>query len=375
LSQPKRRKGDADAVCSAEQTAIHGIIQMENTVKNQVCSMDELYKAVGKCRRNVAWKDSVVNYSRRRIHNSRVLHESLMNGTYEISKYSIFYVYEPKKRKIVSTRMKDRVFQRSLCDNYLYHEITKHFIYDNCACQRGKGTKFARDRLKVHIMKFYRKHGLNGNALKMDLSNYFGSTRHDVASKAVHKRAHDPWACGEVDRIIISFNDGENPEIGLGLGSEVTQLIELAVLDDLDHYIKEQLHIKHYVRYMDDLIIIHEDKDYLRRCQMLITEKLTEIGLQVNKKKTQIFPLTQRIKFLGFSYELKDTGKIIMRVLPKKISHERRKLKKLVERANAGIMTREDVDKCFASWKAHAMQGNTYNLVQRMEAYYQSLWR
>ena len=356
-------------------TATNGMNQMEESVKNLVCSVDELYKAVAKCKRNVAWKDSVCNYTRRRLYNCNALHESLMNGTYEISKYSIFYVHEPKERKIVSTRMKDRVFQRSLCDNYLYEEITKHFVYDNCACQRGKGTKFARDRLKIHMSKYYRKHGTNGFVLKIDLSNYFGSTRHDVATAAIRKRVEDKWACQEVERIISSFNDGEDPEVGLGLGSEVTQLIELAVLDDVDHFIKEYLKIKHYVRYMDDFILIHEDKEYLKECKKLIEEKLKQLHLTMNKKKTQIFPLTQRIKFLGFSYELKDTGKIIMRVLPKKVSHERRKLKKLVERAKNGIMTRDAVDNCFISWKAHAMQGNTHNLVKKMEEYYQSLWR
>lgn len=348
---------------------------MDESVKNLVCGVDELYKAVAKCKHNVAWKDSVQNYTRRSLHNCYLLHESLMNGTYEISKYSIFYVFEPKKRKIVSTRMKDRVFQRSLCDNYLYNEVTRHFIYDNCACQRGKGTMFARNRLKAHLQKFYRKHGVNGYVLKIDLSNYFGSTRHEVASAAIRKRVKDEWTCQEVDRIIKSFNDGEDPEVGLGLGSEVTQLIELAVLDDMDHFIKEKLGIKHYVRYMDDFILIHEDKEYLKECKKQIEQKLTGLHLTMNKKKTQVFPLTQRVKFLGFSYELKSTGKIIMRVLPKKVSHERRKLKKLVNRAQNGIMTREDVDKCFISWKAHAEQGNTHHLVKNMESYYESLWR
>lgn len=177
-----------------------------------------------------------------------------MDGTYDIDKYTIFYVHEPKERKIVSTRIKDRVFQRSLCDNYLTAEVSKSFIYDNCACQEGKGTKFARERLKCHMQRFYRKNGTNGFVLKCDLSNYFGSTRHDVAVAAIKKRVDDEWVVAEVERIIRSFNDGDDPEVGMGLGSQVTQLVELAVLDDFDHFIKEQLHIKQYIRYMDDFI-------------------------------------------------------------------------------------------------------------------------
>lgn len=347
----------------------------ESKVKETVCDFDNLYKALWKCKRNVGWKDSVAGYVKNGLANCLTLKEQLMNGTYEISKYTMFKVYEPKERDIVSTRIKDRVFQRSLCDNYLTEEMSRSFIYDNCACQKDKGTKFARDRLKAHLQRFYRKHGVEGYVLKCDLSNFFGSTSHEIAIAAVEKRVGDEWAVAEVTRIINSFNQGENPDVGMGLGSQVTQLVELAVLDDLDHYIKERLHIKHYVRYNDDFILIHESKSHLRNCKTLIEEKITELGLKLSSKKTQLFPITQPIHFLGFSFRLTPTGKVVMKLLPAKISHERRKLRKLVERAKAGYLTREQVDECFKSWKAHAKQGDTYNLINRMYEYYQSLWR
>lgn len=351
------------------------IMTNESRIKEKVCDFGNLYNALWKCKRNVGWKDSVAGYVKNGLVNCLSLREQLMNGTYEISKYTMFKVYEPKERDIVSTRIKDRVFQRSLCDNYLTEEITRSFIYDNCACQEGKGTKFARDRLKVHLQRFYRKHDLDGYVLKCDLSNFFGSTRHDVAIAAVEKRVDDAWAVSEVTRIIKSFNQGENPDVGMGLGSQVTQLVELAVLDDFDHYIKEQLHIKHYIRYNDDFILIHEDKDYLRKCKVLIEKWITDLGLRLSPKKTQLFPITQPIHFLGFSFRLTATGKVVMKLLPEKISHERRKLRKLVERAKAGYLTREQVDECFKSWKAHAEQGDTYNLVNKMYEYYVELWR
>lgn len=347
----------------------------ESKIKDTVCEFGNLYKALRICKHNVGWKDSVAGYVKNGLINCTTLHNQLMDGTYDINKYTIFYVYEPKERKIVSTRIKDRVFQRSLCDNYLTAEVSKSFIYDNCACQEGKGTKFARDRLKCHLQRFYRKHGTSGYALKCDLSNYFGSTRHDVAIAAIEKRVDDEWAKAEVERIIRSFNDGDDPNVGMGLGSQVTQLVELAVLDDLDHYIKEQLHIKHYIRYMDDFILIHESKEYLVECKKQIEQRLDELGLTLSKKKTQVFPVTQPIHFLGFSFRLTDTGKVVMKLLPEKISHERRKLRKLVERAKAGLLTREQVDECLKSWKAHAKQGDTYNLIRKMTEFYNELWR
>lgn len=347
---------------------------MKYEIRNKVCSFDNLYIAMNKCKQNVIWKDSVAGFVKCGIKNCRLLELDLMNGTYEIQKYHTFVINEPKRREIVSTRMRDRVFQRSLCDNYLTKEITKGFIYDNCACQENKGTKFARDRLKHHLRKHFRKYGLEGYVLKCDLSNFFGSTSHEVAYNAVKKRVKDEWALKEVKRIIDSFNEGEDPNIGMGLGSQVTQLIQLAVLDDLDHIIKEKLHIKGYVRYNDDFILIHKDKEHLKYCKGVIEEEITKLELKLNQKKTQLFPITQNINFLGFRFKLMKDGNVIQKILPEKVSHERRKLKKLVLRVKNGYMTKDQVDKCFESWKAHAKQGDDYFIIRTMEKFYKELW-
>lgn len=348
----------------------------ENTeIKDLVCSFEKLYEALHKCKQNVMWKDSVAGYVKNGLVNCYKLKQSLDDDSYTIDPYTMFTIYEPKKRDIVSTRIKDRVFQRSLCDNYLYPTVTKSFIYDNGACQIGKGTNFTRDRLKCHLQRHYRKYGLNGYVLKCDLSNYFGSTPHRVAIEAIDKRVPDEWAVDKVVQIILSFNQGDDPNIGMGLGSQVTQIIQLAVLDDFDHYVKEQLHIKGYVRYNDDFISIHPDKQYLREAQEKITEKLSDLGLTLSSKKTYIAPITQPIRFLGFSFRLTETGKVICKVLPENVSHERRKLKKLVQRVREGKMTKPEVDECYKSWKAHIAYGNIHKLILEMDKYYKELWR
>ena len=91
----------------------------KSSVKESVCDFGNLYAALWVCKRNVGWKDSVAGYVKNGLVNCLALKEQLMKGTYELSKYTMFKVYEPKERDIVSTRIKDRVFQRSLCDNYL----------------------------------------------------------------------------------------------------------------------------------------------------------------------------------------------------------------------------------------------------------------
>lgn len=348
---------------------------MENEIKEIVCDFESLYKAMRVCKQNVIWKDSVAGFVKNGLANCYKLRQQVLNGTYKIDDYTIFRVYEPKEREIVSTRFKDRVFQRSLCDNYLYDELTKTFVYDNCACQKNKGTDFARNRLECHMQKHFRKHGLNGFILKCDISNYFGSTPHDVAISAVAKRVDDEWALSEVTRIIKSFSQGVDPDVGMGLGSQVTQLIELAVLDDLDHYIKEKLHIKHYIRYMDDFILIHDDKEYLRQCRALIESRLQSYGLKLSVKKTQLQPVGQPVHFLGFSYQLTGTGKVIKRILPERISHERRKLRKLANLVNQGVLTKEHVFECYKSWRAHASKGDNHKVILEMDKFYKNLWR
>lgn len=359
----------------------------KSEVKDEVCDFDNLYRAMLHCKHNVMWKDSVAGYVKNGLVNIHKLKKSLEEGTYELDKYTCFKVYEPKERDIVSTRIKDRVFQRSFCDQYFYRVMTRSFIYDNVACQVGKGNEFGRKRLIAHLQQFFREYGLEGWAFKTDLTNFFGSTSHEVALNAVTKRLDNEWAVGVANEVINSFNQGADPDVGMGLGSEMTQLVELAVLDDLDHYIKEQLHIKHYIRYNDDMILIHESKEYLQECKVKIKEWFEERGLTMSPKKTQLFPIKQGIRFLGFRFRLVQTGKVVMTVLPEKVSHERRKLRKLVGRAKAGLMTREEVDKCYESWKAHVgnqhkrgtvgkkAHRDTHNLILCMDKYYKELWR
>lgn len=362
----------------------------EKDVKKIVCYFEKLYKGMRKCKQNVIWKDSVAGYvvvnGLANCYKTKKQHE---NGTYKIDGYTVFKVHEPKERTIVSTRIKDRAFQRSLCDNYLTKQISKCFIYDNGACLPNKGTEFSRKRFYVALQRHYRKYGSNGFALKCDLSDYFGSTRHDVAIKSIQKRVRDNWACNEVIRIINSFTQGKDPTIGMGLGSAVTQLIQLAVLDDLDHYIKEVLRIKNYVRYMDDFILLHDDKAYLTYCKEKIQAHITSLGLKLNQKKTQLQPITQPLHYLGFSFRLTETGKVVVKMLPQKVSHERRKLTKLVQQAKQGILTKEQVDHCYESWKAHTsgitqnkpkgepnrhLKRHTHQLVIEMDKFYKHLW-
>ena len=343
-------------------------------VKENVCSFENLYEAMNKCKNSVMWKTSVSGFVKNGLINCNKLHNQLMDGTYKIDKYSYFTITEPKKRDIVSTRMKDRVFQRSFCDNYLYEVMTKGLIYDNAACQIGGGTDFTRNRLTAHLQRFFRKHGKDGYVLQCDISGYFGNTKHSVAKRIAKERVDDDWALSHIYKIIDSYGTEENPEMGLGLGSQVTQLIQLCILDEMDHFIKDVLRVKAYVRYMDDFLIIHEDKEYLKYCLEEINKQLQKVSLNLNNKKTQIFPLSHGIDFLGFKFLLTDSGKVIKKLLKEKISQKKRKLRKMKKLVDQGLITKEDVNKSYESWKSSVRKGNTYSLIISMDQFYKNLW-
>ena len=337
------------------------------TPKEICCSFENLLKATRVCKQGVIWKDSVAGFTKNELKNCMQLHNELMSGTYKISKYSIFVIQERKKRIIVSTRIRDRVVQRSLCDNYLYKELTKGFIYDNCACLIGKGTDFARNRLKCHLQRYYRKYGNNGYVLKVDIHDYFGSTPHYVAKRAVDKRIKDEWAKQMVYDVIDSFNHISEDK-GLGLGSQITQLVQLAVLDDLDHEIKERLKIKYYVRYMDDFVLISNNKEELINALNLIKKRLAEMKLSINEKKTQISQIKNGINFLGFRFTLSETGKVYMTILKNRISKARKRLKKLSRKVDS-----EKLDECYQCWRHFVSKGNSYRLLSVMDIYEENL--
>ena len=340
-------------------------VYMEKDYFDDAMSYGGLRDALRLACRGVRWKDSVVGYELHAAQNTQKLLQEIRGGTYRISPYQLFTIYEPKKREIVATRIRDRQVQMALCRGGLYEDITEHFIHDNCACQNGKGTDFALKRVKTHLRRYYQKHGPDGWVLKCDIKKFFPNTPHDTAKQAIEKRVSDPKARQMVFSVIDSF-DGDR---GIGLGSQISQLVELAVLDDLDHFIKERLRVKYYERSVDDFILIHESKDFLKSCWAAIDGLLHEIGLELNAK-TRLYPLRQGVKFLQWRFILTDSGKIVMKMNAAKVGKERQRIRKLAAKEAAGLIPEGTTWNSVQSWMGNAMRGDSYFRVRRMREYY-----
>lgn len=250
--------------------------------------------------------------------------------------------------------------------------MTKSFIYDNFACQKGKGPDVARDRLKEFLRRAYRRYG--GNTFyvaQFDIHKYYMSIDHSIA-KDKFKKKLDPGIYTMVETILDSQYEGDT---GYDPGSQLVQIAGISFLDELDHYIKEVLRIKEYIRYNDDFILIHNDRDYLEFCQTKIVEKLAAIKLETNLKKTRIYAVTEGIGFLGFNFKITETGKVLMFIKPEKVQAERKKLCRMVKKSLAGEIPKESVDASYEGWRHHASKGDSNKLLYKMDKYYDSLWQ
>lgn len=337
---------------------------------DKVFTFDNLYCAFKKCCRDVGWKASTQRYKANALQNINDTLRSLQNGTYKSRGFYEFDVVERgKPRHIKSVHISERVVQRCLCDNALVPMFGKSFIYDNGACIEHKGIDFAVRRLVCHLQRHFRKHGTNGYALVFDFSRYFDNIQHEPLKEIVDKAFTDT----RIARLVNGFID-DFGEVGLGLGSQISQVSALMYPNRLDHYIKEVLRIKHYGRYMDDGYLIHDSKEHLQKCLQEIRRICAELGIKLNAKKTQIVKLSRGLNFLKRHFILTDTGGVIIKPARKGITKMRHKLRTFKRWLDEGKMTIGDIWTSYISWKGHIKHCNAYRTTVNMDALYDKLF-
>ncbi len=339
--------------------------------KESVIGFDALYVSLLKCKKGVLWKDSVAGFYLRSGERISGLCDELHRETYQPQKPKHFKITSPKPRDIASIAFRDRIYQRSLNDNVVYPTVTRSFIHDNFACQKGKGTDAARDRLKEFLRKYYRKHGTDGFVAQFDVHGYYPNMDHEKCEKMFQKRL-DSWSFERVQANLRFDYDGDK---GYNPGSQLVQIAGIAMLDGMDHYIKENLRVHLYIRYMDDFILIHENKAYLEYCKTRIEEYLNGLCFELNEKKTRIFRIKDGIVFLGFDFRITDTGKVLMQIRSENVKRERKKLTRLVRKSKNGELPRSSVDASYQAWRNHASKGDNFKLIGRMDKFYKELWR
>lgn len=331
----------------------------------KLCDLDYLYDSFQKCKKGTDWKASVQYYEFNLIKNIYLLRKSLINGTYRQKPFFEFDLNERgKTRHIKAMNINDRVLQRNLCDNVLNPALKKYLIYDNGASIKGKGVEFTRRRLKVHLQKYYRKHGNKGYVLLIDFSKYFDNIRHDILCKKIAEKIEDEKINSLTSYLVSTFG-----EKGVGIGSQISQTAGIFYPTELDNFYKIVKGCKFYGRYMDDTYIIHENKDFLRELLREYRTIANKLGIIINEKKTQILKLEKGFSFLKMRYFLTESGKILIVPCRKTITRERRKLKKL-----AGInMPKDKIREQYKSWRGNIIRFNAYKSVRNLDALYKTI--
>lgn len=329
---------------------------------DKVFTFDNLYNAYRKCCLGVGWKASTQRYKANALQNINNTLSLLHNGSFKSRGFYEFDRCERGKlRHIKSIHLSERVVQRCLCDNSLVPMFSRSFIYDNGACIKGKGIKFAIDRLKCHLQRHYRKYGTDGYALVFDFSKYFDNIQHEPLKQCVDKVYTDTRLAALMKQLVDDFGDK-----GLGLGSQVSQVSALMYPNKVDHYIKEKLRVKNYARYMDDGYLIHPSKEYLQKCLDELREQCATLGIKLNEKKTQIVKLTRGIPFLKRRFILTDTGAVIIKPARKGVTKMRHKLRTYRAWVDCGKMTVAEVNASCTSFIGGIKRCNAYRTIQNI---------
>ena len=285
--------------------------------------------------------------------NINKLVKELTSKTYKLGKYKIFKIYDPKERLIEALPYKDRVVLMCFCKKVIEPKLENRLIYDNAASRKKKGSDFAINRLHGFMRKFYINTGGNNFFfLKCDISKYFQSIDHDILIAKLRKCGFSEDEMWFMEMVIRASRSGDAR--GVPLGNQTSQWFALLYLDDMDRLIKEKLHVACYVRYMDDFILLGENKEFLRKCKTEIENFCAEkLRLTLNAK-TQIGMVKNGIDFLGYNHKLTATGKITKSIRASARERQKRYLKAIAYYYMAGVIDDDYIASRQASFLAHA---------------------
>lgn len=213
----------------------------------------------------------------------------------------------------------------------------------------------------------YSLYGYGGFVLKCDVKKFFYNINHSVMKQCVRKYIQDENVVGVCDMFIDS-TDGN----GLPLGNQCSQVFALMYLNEMDHYITEDLGCKFYGRYMDDFFLLSNDKEFLKDCLERIRKHLYSLGLELNNK-TEIVPISKGIRFLGFHTYLTPQGNVVRILTGENKRAIKKRLRKYAGLVKSGKMSEAKFYEKYNAWKNHASHGNCYNLINSMDIFVTSL--
>ena len=332
---------------------------MPKTIRNKYykyLTYEKLIEAHKKSRKGKGYRKEIILFNLKQEEYIMWLLEKLQTKTYKHGGYSVFYVTEPKLRKIEKSRYIDRIVHRWLVDNFLEPAFVPKFVTTSYACLKGRGmhkacldVQKAMKHCKIIWNEYY--------ILKMDVAKYFDNINKEILFNIIKRKIKDKDLLWLIHEILYA----QKREKGLEIGNYTSQMFANIYLNEIDQYIKHQLKVKWYFRYLDDSVILVKTKQQAKEILEKIKTFLID-NLQLNlNKKTQIFKNKQGVNFCGYKineYRLKirDKGK-------RKLKKKDKVLKKKIKQSK---ITSKEAKKYLAGHMGYIKIADTYNLESKL---------
>jgi RNA-directed DNA polymerase len=281
----------------------------------------DLVKAYFDCRRTKRNSASALAFEERLEHNLRELFDELQARAYTPGRSICFAITRPKPREVWAATFRDRIVHHVL-HNRISPRFQARFIADSCACIPGRGTLYAAERLEAKVRSITQNWSRPAHYLKCDLANFFVSIDKHIVRDLLASQIHEPFWIALAETIL--FNDPRQDfdlrgdpaalqrvplhkrltshptHLGLPIGNLSSQFFANVYLDVLDQYVKHVLRCRHYIRYVDDFVLLHESPQWLNEAKVGIEALLAEkLAARINPSKTILQPIERGIDFVG----------------------------------------------------------------------------
>lgn len=256
----------------------------------RICSMENLLQAFQNASNGKRKRDEVKRFEADLDTNLRQLQVELTTRTYTTSAYEVFVKYEPKRREIYKLPFRDRVVQWAIMQ-VLEPVWTPQFTSDTHACIRGRGIHSLLRQLRTDLR---RDPDGTRYCLKIDVRKFYPSIDHGILKQVIRRKLKDPDVLWLLDGIIDSAS-------GVPIGNYISQYFANLYLSELDHLLKEDVGVRYYYRYADDIVLLSDSKEYLSGVLVYINHYLNDSRLLTLKSNFQIYPVESRgIDFVGY---------------------------------------------------------------------------
>jgi RNA-directed DNA polymerase len=337
-----------------------------------IIDFENLLLAARQAQRGKRYRPNVLDFNYHLDRELLRLQRELSDKSYKPGKYRTFSIFDPKPRMISAAPYRDRVIHHALC-NVIMPLLEPSLIADTYANRTGYGSHRA-------LKRFTHFACTSQYVLQCDIRKYFPSIDLEILKGLLRRKIKCPDTLWLIDTIIDASNpQGQEPVYfpgddlltplqrrkGLPIGNLTSQLFANLYLSPFDHFVKEQLKVQKYLRYVDDFALFSDDRAFLATARLALEDYLNGLRLKIHPIKSQLFATRQGANFVGF--RVLPSGEafpraVCIRVRTRNLRRARGRLREMQQAYTSGELTLPALTQRLQSWEAHLLHGDTYHL-------------